>query len=71
LSIFPNPHTGSCTISNGDEQIATLVVLNSLGQQVMVRQDAGQQLELDMHSLPAGVYTVVVNRGRGELMVKL
>lgn len=71
LSIFPNPHTGSCTISYGDQQIVTLVVLNSLGQQVMSKQDVGQQLELDMSSLPAGVYTVVVNRGRGVLMVKM
>lgn len=77
FSVFPNPSNGRVSLStglvlNGDVQIN---VTNAVGVSVMtttgVASGAGFTTTLDLTTLPAGMYNVVVNNGGERWVVRL
>ena len=61
---YPNPTTDLITVKGKDLKAAEVV--NALGQRVATTKGQGEQLTLDISSLPAGIYfvNVIDNEGR-------
>ena len=60
LKIYPNPAKEQITVSmpfNGNENV-DIKIFNMLGVNVLSQQAAGEQINVDVRSLPAGVYIV-------------
>ena len=66
-SVHPNPTNGMVTIK-GDNLHQTQVV-NILGQQVFSMQCKGNELQIDMTGLPAGIYFVNITDELGRKCV--
>ena len=67
-SIYPNPSTGLVTITG--ENLRQAEVVNMLGQQVLSVQGEGNELQIDMAALPAGVYFVTITDDEGRKCVR-
>ena len=67
-TIHPNPSTGFFTITG--ENIHQAEVLNMLGQQVLNVQGKGDELQINMAALPAGVYFVNITDEEGRKCVR-
>lgn len=67
-SLHPNPTTGMVTITG--ENLKQADVLNMLGQQVLSINGKGNELQIDMAALPAGVYFVNVTDEEGRKCVR-
>ncbi len=70
LNYFPNPTKNSITISN-DTVIDTIEITSILGQQILSQKINSLQTELDMRSLPSGIYLVKVTSGEATKTVKI
>ncbi len=70
LNCFPNPTKNSITISN-DSVIDTIEITSILGQQILSQKINSLQTELDMRSLPSGMYLVKVTSGEATKTVKI
>ena len=66
--VHPNPTTGLVTIEGKDLKHAE--VLNTLGQRVATATGKGEMLQIDIATLPAGVYFVNVTDGEGRKCVR-
>ena len=65
LSIYPNPATDKITIETSGETIgSSLTLLNIEGQQLITSQITQQKTQLDISSLPSGVYFVRLTNDR-------
>ena len=60
--LFPNPTTGLVRISEGTAD--RIQVVDQLGRVVMVQNTPSQQI--DLKALPTGVYTLLLDMGKGE-----
>ena len=67
-TIHPNPTTGLVTITGANLRQAE--VLNMLGQKVLSMQGEGNELRVDLATLPAGVYFVNVTDEEGRKCVR-
>ena len=65
---YPNPTTGLITITG--ENLWQADVVNMLGQQVLNVQGKGNELHVDMATLPAGVYLVTITDDEGRKCVR-
>ena len=63
-TIHPNPTTGRVTVTG--ESLQQADVLNILGQRVLGVQGKGEELQLDLSRLPAGIYTLRVTMEDGK-----
>ncbi|MFT3796396.1 T9SS type A sorting domain-containing protein [Flavobacterium sp.] len=71
FSIYPNPADNVLNIqTNGNIQLQSLVVYNTLGQAVMVVAHANQAQKIDVSSLPTGNYLIKVGTDRGASSMK-
>lgn len=62
ISIFPNPSSGIITVTNnGTSQ--NLTVYNSIGQKVKFVQFENSKMDIDLSSLPKGIYQIVTDHG--------
>jgi len=68
FTVHPNPTNGMVTIMG--ENLQQAEVTNMLGQQVLSVQDEGDELRIDMTSLPSGVYLVTVTDKSGRKSVQ-
>lgn len=68
VSIYPNPSSGLVTITG--ENLRQAEVLNMLGQKVLGVQGKGNELHIDMASLPAGFYFVNITDEEGQKCIK-
>lgn len=59
-NLFPNPFTRDITIESSSEGIKTITVFNQLGQPVAVAQTAEEHYQMDLNSLPPGLYLLRV-----------
>lgn len=59
-SLFPNPFTRTITIESSGEGIKTLTVFNQLGETIAVAQTAEERYQMDLSSLPPGIYLLRV-----------
>jgi hypothetical protein len=64
-TIHPNPTTGRVAVTGHNLQRAD--VINILGQRVLGVQGKGDELQLDLSRLPAGVYTLRVTMEDGSV----
>lgn len=67
-TLHPNPTTGQISISGTNLKQAK--VINTLGQCVAIAKGEGEQLSVDLSTLPAGVYFVNITDGEGRKCVK-
>ena len=68
VTLYPNPATGLVTLKGQDLKSAE--VFNTLGQCVATIKGEGEQLKVNISSLPAGVYFVNITDGEGRKCVK-
>ena len=64
----PNPTNGLVTIMG--ERLRRAEVVNMLGQQVLSVQGRGNELQINMEALPAGVYFVAITNEEGRKCVR-
>ena len=64
----PNPTNGLVTIMG--ERLRRAEVVNILGQQVLSVQGRGNELQINMEALPAGVYFVAITNEEGRKCVR-
>lgn len=67
-TLYPNPTTGLVTVTG--ENLRKAEVANALGQKVLCTQSEGNELLLDMSTLPSGVYFVTVTDKEGRKCVR-
>lgn len=67
-TLHPNP-TNSMVIVTGDN-LRQAEVINMLGQQVLSVQGRGNELQIDMAGLPAGIYFVAITNEEGRKCVR-
>ena len=67
-TIHPNPTIGQVTIMGQD--LKTVEVFNTLGQQVSIANGNGERITLDIRNLPAGIYFVNITDSEGRKCVK-
>ena len=67
-TVHPNPTTGLVTITG--ENLRQTEVLNVLGQKLLSIQGEGNELRIDLATLPAGVYFVNVIDEEGRKCVR-
>ena len=67
-TLHPNPTTGQVTIMGQD--LKTVEVFNTLGQQVAAANEKGERITLDISNLPTGIYFVNITDGEGRKCVK-
>lgn len=68
VNITPNP-TNSCITITG-KNLKQIKVVNMLGQKVLSVQGEGNELRIDMVTLPAGVYFVTITNEEGRKCVR-
>lgn len=67
-TIYPNPTTGQVTILGKDLKAAEIV--NTLGQRVATAKNKGNQMTVDISSLPMGIYFVNITDSEGRKCVR-
>ena len=70
LSIFPNPATTELTIQSTNEPIKQITITNLLGQTVYNQMHSTDKVQVNISSLPTGVYFVKVNDTEVRKFVK-
>lgn len=73
ISIYPNPSTGVVMIAFGEKMndVATIEVFNSVGQQVKSATTTATLFELDLTGYASGVYHVRVTNGNNLSVTKI
>ena len=64
IHISPNPVSTSLTVS-GLEDVSKVIIVNSLGMEVLSQQVVSHTLEFDFSGLSSGVYFVQFRRATG------
>lgn len=64
-NVYPNPARSSMVVVNDQMESGTLEVFNSTGQAVL-KANYFTGMALDVESLPAGIYTLVVSDGNNR-----
>lgn len=59
FSVYPNPSSGSVTLSS-DKEIGNVVVYNALGSVVFSEKIATGQYTIDLSAHPAGIYMLIM-----------
>lgn len=67
--LYPNPASDKLTIET-TSYIESVEVLNMVGQKVITKSYRDKKVELDISSLPKGVYTLRINNDHIERVVK-
>ena len=67
MSLYPNPAYGHVVVELGSAEVSTVLVFDQWGRQVKSTQVVGTAI-LDLGSLAAGTYQVVVQEGDAVLM---
>jgi hypothetical protein len=74
-NIYPNPTSGKVTISLPEpwgERVSQVAVYNANGQRVLARSFETQQLEINLHDLPNGMYLVqIIGSGKQIISTKV
>lgn len=67
-TVYPNPTKGMAAIIG--ENLKQADVLNMFGQQMLSLQGKGNELHIDMTTLPAGIYFVTITNEEGKKCVR-
>ncbi|WP_288004180.1 reprolysin-like metallopeptidase [Thermonema sp.] len=72
VAVYPNPSHGVYVIKVPAElKDARALVFNTLGEQVAAQIIGQERLELDLQSLPAGVYVLTIRTERAQIQKRL
>lgn len=72
IKVYPNPAHGSFNISVSEDYTnATISILNVLGQEVYNGVLTNQMGQVDLTTVPAGTYTLILNNGSNKHVEKL
>ena len=72
LSLFPNPATGSVTVTLNDEMVgATAKLTNMTGQLISGLSLTSKTTQVNIKDLPAGIYFVTIRKGETQNSQKL
>lgn len=66
LSLFPNPASTVLNVFVAEEGVNTMVIFNSLGQQILPAERFSERVSLVTENLPKGVYRVLVTNKAGQ-----
>jgi PKD-like domain/Metallo-peptidase family M12/Secretion system C-terminal sorting domain len=61
--IYPNPASSTLTISCENNSPNKIIIYDSSGRIVMMKENISDLYQLDISILPAGYYTIIINRG--------
>jgi Secretion system C-terminal sorting domain len=70
VSIYPNPTTTSLTIQSTDQPINQIAITNLLGQTVYTHEYNTEKAELNVSTLPTGIYFIKINNTEVRKFVK-
>ncbi len=71
ITLFPNPASEALNISaNADLTGSTATIVDVMGNVVLVATTYASENTLDIHSLPAGVYSVIITQTSGAQTTK-
>jgi hypothetical protein len=67
FTVYPNPSADICTITGSWTEAATLTITNTLGQEVLRREDVlitpNQPYEINVSELNSGLYVITIGNG--------
>lgn len=69
VDIYPNPANRIVNVSC-DEAISQIVIYNAIGQQVMLNNNGGNKVQLDLGNLAGGAYTMRVLTADGNQVTR-
>lgn len=69
ISLYPNPSTSFLNIQTNGKRIKEISFLNTLGQNVLQRNDG--QHYIDIASLASGIYVVIIETYEGKTVKKM
>ncbi len=67
IQLYPNPTSSNFTISGG-ERVSSFSVMNSLGMEVISQKEVFGNAQIDVSSLPSGLYFVNVRTATGAVV---
>jgi len=56
--VYPNPSSGNVSIQSVHHEISSISLVNSIGQQVYMEHFNSKEVQLDLSSLPSGLYVL-------------
>jgi hypothetical protein len=65
FKIYPNPTTGELIIKQGGNDFKSFAITNSLGQLMLQQQLDATKMELNIASLPRGLYFITLKGDSG------
>jgi len=71
LQIYPNPVKEQLTVVAPRGGYTNLVIINSVGQEVLRQRIDGEQTVIDVALLPAGVYQMLIRGERASDVIKI
>ena len=69
VNIYPNPASRIVNLRTA-EAISTVSVYNAIGQQVMLRQGNGNDMQIDLYNLANGHYTMRIVTTEGNVAIR-
>ncbi len=63
ISISPNPATNKIKITNTSSVFVNVTVYNILGDEMVIKNDVEQSIEIDISDFPSGTYIVAFQDG--------
>lgn len=60
ITIYPNPTTDKVKISTGNEMLSKVIILNNLGQIFSESKINATNFDVNMSTLPTGIYTIIL-----------
>lgn len=72
ITVYPNPTSSSFTIRiDGNKDYKTMRIMNSTGQVVKQQEVSGKYTQVDMMSVPAGLYFIIMDSPQGSTVEKV
>ena len=61
ITVYPNPASNQVLVTLTEEQVgAQLILIDALGQEVISQKTTGQDVNLNVSRLPAGIYNLIL-----------
>jgi hypothetical protein len=71
LKIYPNPANKSVTIENNDQIYVKIKVIDNTGRIIKILEINRGLTELDIHTLPPGLYTIQAESSKGQQVYRI